>query len=122
MAKYQITNYYTIAHNTLQENNAFTDGRHSCARRRVNRPWACSAQLMAEEHAHAGARKAKSLRADLNEVCDQAVIKVLAAQVRVARRRLDLLHSKRLSVASLPFGADRSGWIKLTLLDSYCMY
>ena len=76
----------------------------------------------AEEHAHAGARKAKTLRADLNEVCDQAVIKVLAAQVRVARRRLDLLHSKRLSVASLPFGADRPGWIKLTLLDSYCMY
>ena len=53
---------------------------------------------MAEEHAHAGARQATSLLADLNEVCDQAVIKVLAAQVRVARRRLDLLHSMRLSV------------------------
>ena len=68
--------------------------------------WATSMRMQARQ-------KALGVRADLDKVRDHAVVKVLAAQVRVARRCLDLHPSIKGLVASLPFSAGRFGWTQI---------
>ncbi len=73
-------------------------------------------ELIAEITRIQACQKALGVRADLDEVRDHAIVKVLAAQVRVARRCLDLPPSMN---AILKFTAGHFGWTQIDAPRQY---